>query len=214
MTFEKQTASSTFTIAYDYWIRKPENPVSLFLLLHGFSQRGESIFSKLEPSLPKNAVVLSLNAPFPSPVRIKDEYKEAYAWYFYMSKEKRFVIQPTESVAAIHKLLKDLKLNTLPINIIGFSQGGYMVPWLVKELATVNRAITIAADYPSHYYENLRAYRFDAIHGTDDTVAPISEVRSSIQALVKTKRDVTFHEITKTGHEINDAVIERVKSIL
>ncbi|MCB0347267.1 MAG: hypothetical protein KDD37_00450 [Bdellovibrionales bacterium] len=215
MAISKSTASHTYNISYDYWLRTPDKePHHLYLLLHGFSQRGESIFKKLEPVLPQNAAVLSINAPFPSPVKIKEEYKEAYAWYFYLSKEKRFVIPPTESARSIHKLLTSLGLINLPVHIIGFSQGGYMVPWLVREFPKVTRAITIAADYPNHYYEGLPAYQFDAVHGVDDKVAPIEEVKRNIESLVASGRSVSLHEVSNTGHEVNDLMIGKIRELV
>jgi predicted esterase len=214
MNIEKNTASSSFKIAYDYWIRKANQPKELILLLHGFSQRGESIFKKLVNELPAHAIVLSPNAPFPSPVRINDEYKEAYAWYFYLSKEKRFVIPPTEATKSLKDLICDLGYEKLPIRIIGFSQGGYMAPWLVKELPNVHHSISISADYPAHYYEGLRDYKFDIIHGVEDKIAPIASIRNNTEILKTKNRNFTLHELDNTGHEINAAVVELVQKLL
>jgi predicted esterase len=214
MSDQKSSFATSYNITSEYWCRAPKQPKSVYLLLHGFSQRGENIFKKLEAILPVDAIVISPNAPFPSPVKIKEEYKEAYAWYFFLSKEKRFVIHPTEAVKALQNLLVSLHLQDLPIHIIGFSQGGYMGPWMVKHLPQIKSVISIAADYPNHYYEDLRDYKFTIVHGIDDTVAPIQEVRTKVKGLQQKGRKLTFLEVPATGHEINDAVIEKIKTLV
>lgn len=210
---DKHSLTTSYQIESEYWMQSVPNPKRVILLLHGFSQRGESLFNKLKKEMPEDAIVISPNAPFPSPVKLGDEYKEAYAWYFYLSKEKRFVIHPTGAVNYLETLLKATGYLELPTTVIGFSQGGYMGPWLVKALHNVEHVISVAADYPSHYYEGLRPYRFDIIHGSNDKIAPLAEVKLNVDILKNKGRICMWHEV-EAAHEVNEAVIQKISSLI
>ena len=126
LPYSKNKIKDSFEIEFDYFSVERKDPKELFLLLHGFSQRGESLLKKLLPILPKDAAILSPNAPFPAPFKTDSGYLEAYAWYFYLAKENKFVIPPGPAIKALKNLITKLGYEKLPLTIIGFSQGGYL----------------------------------------------------------------------------------------
>lgn len=213
--YNKQTAQESFDLEFDYFIREPQGkPERLFLLLHGFSQRGEKLLKKLSPILPANAAVVSPNAPFPAPFKIDNGYLEAYAWYFYLSKENRFVIPPGPAVKALKNLVTKLGYQNLPITIIGFSQGGYLAPVVAKQMK-VDEIISVSADYLARYYSKDDKFKLHAIHGAKDEVSPIEVSRKNLEDL---KRDLgidaDFYELPNTRHEVDDEAVKIIAKIL
>lgn len=182
--------------------------------MHGFSQRGESLMKKLSSVIPEHAAILSPNAPFPAPFKTDSGYLEAYAWYFYLAKENRFVIPPGPAVHALRALVKKLKYDHLPVTIIGFSQGGYLAPVVARQL-NVDHVISVSADYLARYYSKDDKFKLDAIHGAKDEVSPIEISKKNLEDL---KRDLglnaTFHELPNTRHEVDEEAIKIIAQIL
>lgn len=213
--YSKQTAQESFGLEFDYFIRESQGkPQRLFLLLHGFSQRGEKLLKKLSPILPQDAVVLSPNAPFPAPFKVDNGYLEAYAWYFYLAKENRFVIPPGPAIKALKNLIRKLGFQNLPTTIIGFSQGGYLAPVLAKEIP-VEEIISVSADYLAKYYSKEDKFKLHAIHGAKDEVSPIEVSKKNLEGL---KRDLginaDFYELPNTRHEVDDEAVRVIAQIL
>ncbi|RYZ66189.1 MAG: hypothetical protein EOP09_13055, partial [Proteobacteria bacterium] len=66
-----------------YFIQPVENPTYWIVLLHGYSLEAEMMLKLLEGDLPKDAYVLSLNGPYPFPVkRGEDGFRLGYSWYY------------------------------------------------------------------------------------------------------------------------------------
>lgn len=213
-SYQKNKTSDSFEIEFDYFSNDVKNPKRLFLLLHGFSQRGESLMKKLSPVLPQDAVVLSPNAPFPAPYKTDSGYLEAYAWYFYLAKENRFVIPPGPAVQALKKLIAKLGYDKLPVTIIGFSQGGYLAPVVAKEMK-VDHVISVSADYLARYYSKDDRFRLDAIHGAKDEISPIDISKKNLEALKKELGlNATFFELPNTRHEVDEEAIKVIAKIL
>lgn len=204
----------SFEIEFEYFSIDRKDPSRLFLLLHGFSQRGESLMKKLSPILPQDSVILSPNAPFPAPYKTDAGYLEAYAWYFYLAKDNRFVIPPAPAVSALKKLIKKCGYDHLPITIIGFSQGGYLAPVAAKEL-NVDHIISVSADYLARYYSKNDKFKLDAIHGAKDEISPIDISKNNLALLEKDLGiKSTFYELPNTRHEVDEAAIKVIAQIL
>ncbi len=211
----KKTTSDSFELEFDYYIKEPQGAAErVFLLLHGFSQRGERLLKKLSGVIPSNAVAISPNAPFPAPFKVDNGYLEAYAWYFYLAKENRFVIPPGPAVKALKNLIQKLGLEKLPVTIIGFSQGGYLAPVVAKELP-VDFIISVSADYLPKYYSKDSKFKLHAIHGAKDEVTPLETSKKNLETL---KRDfgidADFHELPNTRHEVDDEAVRVIAQIL
>jgi predicted esterase len=214
LPYSKNKTKDSFEIEFEYFSIDRPNPKRLFLLLHGFSQRGESLLKKLSPILPGDAVILSPNAPFPAPFKTDAGYLEAYAWYFYLVKESRFVIPPGPAISALKKLITKLGYEKLPITIIGFSQGGYLAPVVAKEMA-VDHIIAVSADYLARYYSKSDKFKLDAIHGAKDEISPIEESKKNLAALKKDLGiDAHFHELPNTRHEVDEEAIKVIATLL
>lgn len=213
-TYHKKTTSDSFEIEFDYFTVERKDPRQLFLLLHGFSQRGESLLKKLSPMLPKDAAILSPNAPFPAPFKTDSGYLEAYSWYFYLAKDNRFVIPPGPAVRALKNLIQKLGFDKLPLTIIGFSQGGYLAPVIAKEIP-VKHIISVSADYLARYYSKKDKFKLDAIHGTKDEVLPIEVSKNNLEALKQEFGiDATFHELPNTRHEVDEEAIKVIAKLI
>lgn len=212
--YSKETTSDSFQIEFDYYLLERKTPKRLFLLLHGFSQRGESLLKKLSPVLPQDAVILSPNAPFPAPFKTASGYLEAYAWYFYLAKENRFVIPPGPAIRALKNLIQKLGYEKLPLTIIGFSQGGYLAPVIAKEM-TVEHIIAVSADYLARYYSKDDKFKLDAIHGAKDEISPIEISKKNLDVLKQEFGiDAHFHELPNTRHEVDEEAVKIISTLV
>jgi predicted esterase len=214
LPYLRNKTSDSFEIEFEYFSIDRPNPTRLFLLLHGFSQRGESLLKKLSPILPADSVILSPNAPFPAPFKTDAGYLEAYAWYFYLAKENRFVIPPAPAIKALKNLITKLGYQKLPVTIIGFSQGGYLAPVIAKEMP-VEHIIAVSADYLARYYSKNDKFKLDAIHGAKDEISPLAESKRNLEALKKDFGiDAHFHELPNTRHEVDQEAIKVIAKLL
>ena len=132
----------------DYEERRPEGiPDQIILLLHGYSESGGGIFKKLEPLLPEKALVIAPNGPFPIPQRTPEGYRMGYSWYFYNPATDEYVFDMDTGIRFLRGLLEQLKLPNLPVRLIGFSQGGYLAPFVARALPQAKQVIGIGCEF-------------------------------------------------------------------
>ncbi|MGK5082119.1 hypothetical protein WDW37_02350 [Bdellovibrionota bacterium FG-1] len=174
------------TLISDYVFHKPQGaPKQVIFLLHGYQQTGAYLFKKLEASFPENALVISPNGPFPVPTLKKDGSRRiGFSWYFYDFSTDSYFIDMKVSIELIEGFVQRLGLVDLPKRIVGFSQGGYLAPFVAARLQNVRQVVGVAAEFLGQELREsieLRepgaawppAFRVDAIHGEqDDVVKP------------------------------------------
>jgi len=202
----------------DYQIRSSENPSRLVLLLHGYTLAGPWMLSKCGPALPpeleKNSVILAPNAPFPIPEKTKDGYKVGFSWYFYDPAIDDYFIDMKVACRFLIEMIRKLGFENLPVTIIGFSQGGYLAPFVAQEVPKVDHIIGIACQFLNEELELNAQIRMDQIHGAnDDTVDPL-RARKSHDALTKSGIKGEFYLLPGVGHRFSHEVQTRLTSLL
>ncbi len=193
---------------------KPKDPKSLTLLLHGYNERGLRIFRKLRRYLPEDTYIIAPDAPFPLPRVKPDRVDFGYAWYFYDPFTKNYHIDQTFVLGLIKDLLDQANPNSLPVTIIGFSQGGYLAPLVGYAEKNSKHVIGIGCEFRTRFFPIRPTFTLDAIHGSSDSIVSPEHAQSEITSLSDMGISVSWHPIADTKHEINNEVGLTIKKIL
>jgi phospholipase/carboxylesterase len=187
----------------------------LLLLAHGFADSGAGFVKRVAESVPDRFEVLAPNGLFPQPVRQGDTWKEAYAWYFADLGANKIYIHPAVSAGAVRGLVERLGLAARPKILVGFSQGGWFLPYLASELKNVERMIMIGAGFRSEDFARLRLrLPVSAIHGDHDEVVPHARSRDEFDRLGEWNTGGAFHLVPGMTHTIDDSGRARLRELL
>lgn len=194
--------------------RKPASPKSVTLLLHGLDERGLRIYRKLIKYLPQDSYVIAPNAPFPLPRMKADRLDFGHTWYFYDKFTDTYLVNQGLALSLIKNLLTKANPLHLPVTVVGFSQGGYLAPLVGFDNNDVKKVIGIGCEFRSHFFKQTPDYELHAVHGTDDTIIPISHAQREIESLKIKGTIVHWHLAQGAKHEINAAVGSIIQKIM
>lgn len=194
--------------------RKPENPKSVVLLLHGLDERGRRIYRKLLRYLPEDSYVVAPNAPFPLPRMKSDRMDFGYSWYFYDKFQQTYQVDQTLSLSLLHSLLKEINPGELPLTIIGFSQGGYLAPLLAYQEKTTRHIIGIGCEFRTRFFPHPPTFTLDAVHGEADAIIPPAMAKNEIELLKEKNITVHWHPVPGVKHEVSSEMGQTIKKIL
>lgn len=195
-------------------IRRVEKPQEVILLLHGLGERGKRIYRKLLPYLPKNALVLAPNAPFPIPRHKEGRMDFGHSWYFYDKFERKYFINQDLAKYWLRDLLKLENPQGLPVTIIGFSQGGYLAPLAGLEIKETKLIIGLGCEFRTSLIQEKLPFPMHAIHGEKDEVITPASALGEIKKLKNLGINVEWHTVSDAAHEISGSMGLMVKSIL
>lgn len=193
--------------------RRVDSPCEVILLLHGLGERGKRIFRKLLPYLPKDALIIAPNGPFPLPRNKENKIDFGHSWYFYDKLEKKYFINQDLAKFWLRDLLKIENPDSLPVTIIGFSQGGYLAPLAGKEIKETKLIIGLACEFRTTLIHEKLPFPMVAVHGDEDEIIPPSMAKNEIALLKDIGIHVDFHSV-KGGHEITSEMGKVVQELL
>jgi predicted esterase len=180
----------------------PEKPLLLFF--HGYTDSAAGFLKRALPDLDSRFEILAPNGLFPLPQKIRDDWRPAFSWYFAGFSKSSVLIHPDVSAKAVVQLLKSLGLEEREKTLLGFSQGGFFLPYLLPHLRHVRKMISVGAAYRHEDYPSLLPAPLDAIHGRDDEVIPFARAEESFAALSARNPRGKFFSVENLGHTMND----------
>ncbi|MDZ4082092.1 MAG: hypothetical protein U1E10_04085 [Bdellovibrionales bacterium] len=198
-------------------------PKLLTIFLHGYADHGGSFTRRLFPEgLPKDfeeIAALIPNGPFPVPIKVEDGWREAYAWYFYDDARQKMVVSPDAAVVGIQTLINELGYGDIPKVLIGFSQGGYLAPYLAQHLSKVVSIIGIGTGFRADYFSPLisrssNAPSVHAVHGTKDEVFPIEQTADAHRKITELGFSGSIHPISGGTHVASAAMGASLRTLL
>lgn len=182
----------------------------LVIMFHGFADSAKSFLKRAFHETPTDVEVLAINGPFPLPQKKEDHWKHAYAWYFVDLQTKEIYIHPQVAVQAVSDLLKHLGLEEREKILIGFSQGGFFIPFLLHKLHNVKQLLTIGCGYRPEDYPKEQIFNLQALHGEKDEVVTYKYAKDSFETL-RGHIKGGFTSIEDMGHNFNDEAREWLK---
>ncbi|MEQ1878280.1 MAG: hypothetical protein ABL958_16680 [Bdellovibrionia bacterium] len=211
------------TIPFDPHMRKPENPKGLVLLLHGYDQMGSYMQAKLDKFIPSDWAYISPNAPFPiphwdsvfpAPGWREQGLKLGYTWYFYQSKTREYYLDMRTTLEFLACGVRDLGFGDLPKIVVGFSQGGYVAPFVAQKLTRVRQVVCLSSEFiPDELPDGLE-FSLDGVFGDSDPIADIEAAKRSHGECLAKGIKGEFHTVAGAAHEVSAAIGEKLKQIL
>lgn len=197
----------------EYDLITSPKPTQTFILLHGFYENAPIIKEKLLSLIPKDANVLIPNGCFPLPKRRANGWELFFSWYFFDEVSQNFYVEYDFPAGVLEKLVNQLGLGELPITIIGYSQGGYLSPFLAERLPTCEKVIGLGCSYKFDMLKDSSHFKIDGIHGdADDKVDPINAQNCFDKLDSKIKGQ--FSMLPDVGHALDEEFLDEIKKIL
>ncbi|CAM6053774.1 unnamed protein product [Sphagnum tenellum] len=186
----------------------------VILLLHGYEQKASSILGKLQSVRPSHTKFIAPNGIFPVPRRVGSSFKVGYSWYFFDPHSNEYLIDMSVSVQAIVSLIEKLEFQSIPKRIIGFSQGGYLAPFVAHRLKNVRQVIGVGCDYLIDELPPGIEYRWDGIHGKRDEIVDWKKSQLSHSRLSELGIEGKFYTLEEVGHDLSPPVVETLAQVL
>ena len=208
-------------VSSPYWIdyRLEGNPEGggsqggrVYLLLHGYGENGDKAFRHMAPALlpsdndnnDDDILILAPNAPFPIPSKVGVPVA-AFAWYFYDPVREVFHIDYSCPASILKALLFHLGLHERPTTVIGFSQGGYLAPFVGEKVASIDHVIGVACRFREDKLGDTLSFRLDGIHGSEDEIVDPHNAQKSHAKLLQDRKgrgrvEGQFHLLEGEGH--------------
>jgi predicted esterase len=193
---------------------RPSHPKAITLLLHGYNERGLRIFRKLSKYLPSDHYIIAPDAPFPLPRVKSDRLDFGYAWYFYDPFTKSYQVDQKLVLGLLSELISQANPEGLPVNIIGFSQGGYLAPLVGYSVDKTQHVIGVGCEFRTRFFATAPKFTLDAIHGAMDTIVSPENSLAEIALLKELGIEVSWHLLHELKHELNAEVGLTIKNIL
>lgn len=204
-------------LPFDYEIMRPsaKAPRELILLLHGYAESGKRILEKLRDAFADDVVVVAPNGPFPIPFKTDGGYSVVYTWYLYEPQAQEYFIDMRVAREHLKTGVEKLGFAHLPKRIVGFSQGGYLAPFVAHDLGGAKQVIGIGCEYLIDEWPQPIDFRIDGIHGAEDEINQIDSSRASFEkAKASSGAPGDFHVIAGTKHKVTSEVRDKVSQLL
>ena len=209
-----QTQVYDYPLPLRYWL-SPTTKKGLAILLHGYQDHAGSMLKRLgwqdRDDLPFQ--VLACNAPFPVPQWTASGFKEAYSWYFRDTSRDLTLVPPQVTCDRLAKLIKQIGHHTTPKVLIGFSQGGYLAPYLAKATPDVKGIIGLGTGFTPEHYEGLSDLSVHGLHGAEDKMIDLPRAQRDHAALMARGFHGTFHVEPGLDHRVDPALAPRVQQL-
>lgn len=182
--------------------------------LHGYQDHAHAMIKRIgwseNSALPFQ--VLAINAPFPVPVWTANGFREAYSWYFRDVSRNLFLVKPEDTVIHVARLINELGLKETPKVLFGFSQGGYLAPFLAKRLTQVAGIIGVGCGYNSENYQGLLPLKVFGIHGDKDERVSMQQSKADFQKLIAQGFSGEFDIVTGVAHWLDKRLEPRIRA--
>lgn len=185
----------------------------VFLLLHGWQQRGQVVLDKLRPYCPDHVRLVAPDAPFPAPHQGPEGLRLGYGWYLFDPATQIYHVPMTIAVNMMHAFMTTVCPSARKVRVLGYSQGGYLAPFVAEALTNIVQVIGINCRFRDEVLTRPLPFRLDAVHGEKDVlVNPTRSMQSHCQILKNGNRGV-FHPVADAGHGINRDIGEAVAAL-
>jgi phospholipase/carboxylesterase len=184
-----------------------KNGAPLIVLLHGRGSHKGDLMG-LQPSLPKEAIVVTPQAPFPA---APWGYGDGWAWYRFLGGTTPEPTSFDTGQEALAEFLRDLPaqlpVRPGPLVLGGFSQGGTSsLAYALRHPGEVDGVLNFSgflATHPSVQATpaTVAGTRFFWGHGTQDPNIPFSDARAGRSVLQAAGADLATHDYP-IGHWI------------
>ena len=188
-------------------------PQQLFVLLHGESANPEQLLplaQAIKQAFPNALVVI----PY-GPYGIENMQAGQYQWLKSddpgKSNDAAHVAQALPAlIAQIQQLQARHGLSGEQTALAGFSQGATLaLEACMAQPDLAGRVLAFSGCYASPPAVAPRATTLHFLHGADDTLVPVSQIRNTHARLAELRGDATLDIASTIGHELHPALIHQ-----
>ncbi len=111
-------------------------------------------------------------------------------------------------------LLKDLNPGGIPVTIIGFSQGGYLAPYIGGVNSDVDHVIGIGSVFREMILDHGLDFRLDAIHGVDDKIVSMEKSQIYYNKIIKHAQGGSYYSLKGSEHSLDKNVLSKLNELL
>lgn len=192
-----------------YQMDSPEKEAKgVLLFLHGFAQSSIFMRKKFISEIKKRKLDTDYTLLWPNgPIPLMGKKELRFAWYLFDSETKTYLTPPENSIQLIQGLVNELKLDKLPLWIVGYSQGGYLAPFLAYHLENAEKVVGISAEFKEEYLPERLDFKLDAVHGRLDEVVSCERSRISHQKIIQNKNQGHYTILENEGHSLSPSLI-------
>lgn len=210
------TNKLTLNLKHDHEVivENKGTPNKVFLLLHGYLLDGKYLFETLKDIIPNNSMIIAPNGPFMVPVKKKDEFHAKFAWYFFDPAKKNYYINFDPAADYLKQIVETYNTDSLPVHIIGYSQGGYLAPRAAEEIPHTKSVLGIACTFREGRYEYQPNIIYNQINSIDDPIVEIEGSRTEFEKLKALGNKGELVELSGTGHKIDQTYLVAIKNYL
>lgn len=159
--------------------------------------------------------ILAVNAPFPVPIWKATGFIEAYSWYFRDTSRDIMIVHPSTTAQRIATLIAQEIPAQQPLAIFGFSQGGYLAPFLGKLLPNLKSIVAVGSGYPPEPYSEVdKRVHVHAIHGMADDRWPFEASKATHTKLIESGFKGEFHAIPDLDHRVDPMLSPLVQRLV
>jgi phospholipase/carboxylesterase len=181
------------------------------LLIHGFGQTANSFSERIVEFL-GDRPICAVQAPFPV---LTSGRQIGYSWYAFDRETNTFQIPITTGVDFLQQTLEHFRVADKIRKVIGYSQGGYMAPFIGLRLPHVKQVIGINSRFKDEDLSGSKiSFRIDAIHGANDAIVEPEKARASHQKLIESGCVGTFTVLANSAHELSEPIGRAVTKTL
>jgi len=188
----------------------------MVLLLPGYGQTPEPFLDKFGDCFNGYSLCV-LQAPFPVPVKAKDKQglQIGYSWYAYDATTGTYHIPMSTAVNFCLQIINKLGFKSQIKKLIGYSQGGYLAPFVAREIPSVTQVIGINCRFKNEDLDgHALPFRLDAINGASDRLVDPENAQRSHQKILEQGARGSFRSVPGEGHEITPAILQELKKML
>jgi predicted esterase len=215
------TVELDLRIPVPYILEKAPGSKRGILLLHGYNDRANSARRRVFGAKPLEKLTLfAPNGIFPAPVRIKEQHRIAYAWYFRDGDSGLQMSSPEFGADGVMQMIAKLGLQDHSWIVVGFSQGGFLAPYLLNAGLRADSVIAIGAAYRLEAYQLLSEKRdlstvtLHAIHGDIDQIIGLDRAKSSYEVIQGLGVKGSFNTLKGVGHTLDVSGQDLVQKLI
>jgi len=225
MTLEPTSKNFNLEVPSQCYFREAEgftpNEATLKILLHGHDQTADFMVKQIAPLVSPNQHLLIPTAPFPVP-QTRPPGKFGHTWYFYDFRDRSYYWNQTLAINLVKHWLNHFEQRCLeskksgfgPIRIIGYSQGGYLAPFLGLKLLQVQEVITLNAQFRVDLLPAKLPFKCIAINGEKDEIVDAFGSQMTHQKLIEEGNSGKFILVKNSNHLLDHYMQEELRPLL
>lgn len=194
------------------------NSQNIILLLHGYAQNTWEItqsFKSIIDNKDLDCQWIIPNGIFPMPKVRANEVIYRFAWYFYNQFEQKYFIDFTYPTHVLQGLIASLFSEEYKLTVIGYSQGGYLAPFVAQSMNNVKNVIAINSNFRFDMMDRDKFhFNLHHIHGDKDVIVDYKNACHSLEKLKEMGLKTNHLTIPGEGHELSASYMQKVLDII